>query len=119
MSLPRRTTSELAKRAFDVAGALVLVILTAPIMAAAGVLVRLSSPGPVLFRQERVGRNGRSFQMLKLRTMRVSSGGPELTMASDPAGAEVPNVLTGVDKFARVRPDRVAARTICPAATPR
>jgi hypothetical protein len=38
-------------------------------------------------------------------------------MASDPAGAEVPNVLTGVDTFASVRPDRVAARTSCPAAS--
>lgn len=58
-----------AKRVFDVALALVAIALTGPIVLLAMLAIRLDSPGPVLFRQVRVGRNGRPFQVLKLRTM--------------------------------------------------
>ena len=60
------------KRAEDIAGALVLILLTSPLMLIAAVGVRLSSPGPILFRQERVGRNKKPFQMYKFRSMRVN-----------------------------------------------
>lgn len=60
----------MAKRAFDllVAGAALVVLL--PLLAAVAVLVRVESPGPVIFRQPRVGKDGRIFMMLKFRTMR-------------------------------------------------
>lgn len=58
-----------AKRAFDLALASATLIATSPITLAAMVAIRLDSRGPVLFRQVRVGRNGRPFQVLKLRTM--------------------------------------------------
>jgi exopolysaccharide biosynthesis polyprenyl glycosylphosphotransferase len=58
-----------AKRAFDVGLALAAIVATSPIVLAAMVAIRIDSPGPVLFRQVRVGRNGRPFQVLKLRTM--------------------------------------------------
>lgn len=58
-----------AKRAFDVGLALAAIVATSPIVLAALVAIRIDSPGPVLFRQVRVGRNGRPFQVLKLRTM--------------------------------------------------
>jgi lipopolysaccharide/colanic/teichoic acid biosynthesis glycosyltransferase len=58
-----------AKRALDVAGALAAIVVLAPVLAAAAVAVRLDSPGPVLFRQPRVGRGGHPFVMWKLRTM--------------------------------------------------
>lgn len=61
------------KRTMDVAGALCLIILTSPLMLFAAAGVKLSSPGPVLFRQERVGRNKKPFQMYKFRSMRVNS----------------------------------------------
>lgn len=61
------------KRAIDLVGALVLVVALSPVLLAAALAVRLSSPGPVLFRQDRVGRDGRTFVMLKLRTMYVDS----------------------------------------------
>lgn len=61
------------KRAMDVIGALVLIVLTSPLMLVAAVGVKLSSPGPVLFKQERVGRNKESFYMYKFRSMRVNS----------------------------------------------
>ena len=61
------------KRAFDlVAGSLALLLL-APLLGLLGVLVRLDSRGPILFRQERVGMDGRHFMMLKLRTMRADA----------------------------------------------
>lgn len=57
------------KRAVDLIGSLALIILTMPIMLVCAVGVRLSSPGPIIFRQRRVGRLGRSFTMLKFRSM--------------------------------------------------
>ena len=57
------------KRMIDVIGAVVGMIITAPIMLLAVLAIKLESPGPALFRQERVGRNGERFTFLKLRTM--------------------------------------------------
>ena len=60
------------KRAIDIVGALVLIVLTSPIMLIAAIGVRLSSPGPIIFSQERVGRNKKTFRMYKFRSMRVN-----------------------------------------------
>jgi lipopolysaccharide/colanic/teichoic acid biosynthesis glycosyltransferase len=57
------------KRVFDVTVAILLLVLTAPVWLAIAALIKLSSPGPVLFRQERAGVNGRRFTILKFRTM--------------------------------------------------
>jgi lipopolysaccharide/colanic/teichoic acid biosynthesis glycosyltransferase len=72
-----------AKRGMDLllAGALTLAAL--PVMFVLALLVRLSSPGPVLFRQQRVGRDGESFQLYKFRTMRVANAGPSVTAGGD------------------------------------
>jgi len=58
-----------AKRGFDVAVAGLAIALTAPLWLLVGLAVKATSPGPVLFRQERVGRRGRRFHVLKFRTM--------------------------------------------------
>ena len=58
-----------AKRSFDLVLALATLVATSPLVLAAMVAIRVDSPGPVLFRQVRVGRNGRPFEVLKLRTM--------------------------------------------------
>lgn len=55
----------------------------APVLAVFAILIRLNSRGPVLFRQERVGLNGRNFTLFKLRTMTVSETGPKITAADD------------------------------------
>lgn len=61
------------KRALDLSlGGLALVAL-APLMVVLGVLIRFDSPGPVFFRQERVGQNGRRFRIWKFRSMRAAS----------------------------------------------
>jgi lipopolysaccharide/colanic/teichoic acid biosynthesis glycosyltransferase len=61
------------KRAIDIAGSAALLILLAPVLLLTAVLVKLKSPGPVFFRQERVGRMMKPFTMLKFRTMRVNA----------------------------------------------
>jgi lipopolysaccharide/colanic/teichoic acid biosynthesis glycosyltransferase len=76
----------MGKRLFDVLGAAVSLVLLAPLMVLVAVAVRLDSPGPVLFRQERVGRHGRPFRIHKFRTMQVDATGrgPLLTASGDP-----------------------------------
>lgn len=61
------------KRAMDVMGSLVLIVLTSPIMLGVAIGVKLSSPGPIIFKQERVGLNKRPFMMYKFRSMRVNA----------------------------------------------
>jgi len=63
--------------------ALVGLILMAPLIVLCGLAIALSSGFPVLFRQTRVGRNGRLFQLYKLRTMRSSANGPQITSGND------------------------------------
>ena len=58
-------------------------ILTVPLIALSGLAIAISSGLPVLFRQTRVGRNGRTFELYKLRTMKPSSGGPQITSGND------------------------------------
>lgn len=58
-----------AKRAIDIVGALIGLLLTAPLMIVTAVLIKLDSRGPVLFIQERVGENGRTFKIYKFRSM--------------------------------------------------
>jgi exopolysaccharide biosynthesis polyprenyl glycosylphosphotransferase len=70
--LPR--SSRFLKRAMDVLGAsLLLLLIAAPVIAAAAVAIKLDSRGPVFFRQTRIGREGRRFQLLKCRTMCVDA----------------------------------------------
>jgi len=61
------------KRCIDVVGAAVLLLASAPILGAAALAIRVTSPGPILFRQVRCGLNGRQFVMHKLRTMYVDA----------------------------------------------
>ncbi len=96
-----RRVELLLKRVLDVAGSLTALVLLAPLMLAIALLVKLTSEGPILFRQQRVGRFGKRFTFLKFRSMRCSndqavhraymerfiSGSPE---APDPAGAAEP-----------------------------
>jgi lipopolysaccharide/colanic/teichoic acid biosynthesis glycosyltransferase len=74
--VPTRATWErnphtAAKRAVDIVGAVVLLLVTLPVLTVAALGVRLTSPGPVLFRQRRVGMGARHFEMLKFRTFPV------------------------------------------------
>jgi Undecaprenyl-phosphate glucose phosphotransferase len=75
------------KRMFDLLLGSLIVIFSFPIMFVIGVLVRLTSEGPVLYRQERIGMDGHSFRTLKFRTMRVNAEketGPVWAKENDP-----------------------------------
>jgi lipopolysaccharide/colanic/teichoic acid biosynthesis glycosyltransferase len=57
------------RRAMDIAGALLVLVLAAPVLIAAAIAIRLGSSGHAIYRQRRVGRNGAAFDLYKLRTM--------------------------------------------------
>ena len=73
------------RRAFDVAAAAAGLVLLAPLFLAVAIAIRATSPGPVFFRQERVGQGGRTFRIHKFRTMRqdAEAAGAQLTVAGD------------------------------------
>jgi lipopolysaccharide/colanic/teichoic acid biosynthesis glycosyltransferase len=74
------------KRMLDLAVAACGLVLLAPFLAMAALWIRLDSPGPALFRQERVGRGGTTFRIHKFRTMRAGAidAGPAITVGADP-----------------------------------
>jgi lipopolysaccharide/colanic/teichoic acid biosynthesis glycosyltransferase len=69
----RRAIAHTTRRTFEVALATVGLLLLAPLMLAIALAIRLDTPGPVLFRQRRIGRARREFTMLKFRTMRTDA----------------------------------------------
>ena len=108
------------RRLLDVTVAGVLLVVLSPLLAGLSLLVRATSPGRALFRQTRIGRHGRPFVLLKLRTMRADAAGPAITAGADaritPLGArlrrakldELPqlwNVLRGDMSLVGPRPE--------------
>lgn len=73
------------KRLFDLVASAIGLLLLAPVFAAIAVIIKRESPGPVFFRQERVGLHGRTFRIHKFRTMVVSGEGkgPLITIGAD------------------------------------
>ena len=80
-------------RWFDALCAGMGLALGLPVMAAAGLAVRLTSPGPAFFRQQRVGRAGRLITLMKFRTMRLHNTGPLITTGVDGRITAVGRVL--------------------------
>jgi lipopolysaccharide/colanic/teichoic acid biosynthesis glycosyltransferase len=74
----------LAKRLFDLCAAGLGLLLLSPLLLAIALWIKLDSPGPVFFRQERVGRHGVPFRIHKFRSMRAGAPGLELTVGVDP-----------------------------------
>lgn len=71
------------KRAVDIIGSLLLIILTSPVMLITAIGVRITSPGPVFFCQQRVGKMGKPFKMIKFRSMRVNLGAHDTWTTDD------------------------------------
>jgi lipopolysaccharide/colanic/teichoic acid biosynthesis glycosyltransferase len=71
-----------AKRVLDVSASLLLVLLLAPVLALVSLAILLDSRGPLLFCQRRTGRNGKTFGILKFRSMHVLEDGAEVTQAA-------------------------------------
>lgn len=83
------------KRALDIVGAGVGILLLSPVLIGAAIAIRLDSPGPILFRQERRGLNGGTFTILKFRSMSVTESGHEMVQArrGDPRVTKVGRFL--------------------------
>ena len=91
------TGNMVAKRAMDIVGSLFGIIITSPVMLISAICVKLSSPGPVIYKQERVGLHNEPFYMYKFRTMEQQSEEDEKkawTVRNDPR-------VTGIGKFLR------------------
>jgi len=73
VALPTFAKKNHTKRAFDVAVSGALIIALAPVLAGLALAIKLSSPGPVLYRQVRIGQNGQDFRMIKFRSMRIGA----------------------------------------------
>jgi exopolysaccharide biosynthesis polyprenyl glycosylphosphotransferase len=112
--VPSDAMALFAKRAFDIAVSFVALAWLAPLLAAVALAIRIDSPGPVLFRQCRVGRNGRTFFVLKFRSMyqdaeqrlealrsRNEMSGPVFKMANDPRVTRVGRFIrkTSIDEL--------------------
>ena len=85
------------KRMIDIAGSLVGILLFGPLMIIVAILIKLDSPGPIIFKQERVGLHNRPFMMFKFRSMRVQKDEEEKkawTVEGDPR-------VTGIGKIIR------------------
>lgn len=74
----------MAKRLVDIVLSALGLLLLAPLLLLVALWVKLDSPGPVFFRQQRVGRHGKPFLIHKFRTMRVDNAGPQITIGADP-----------------------------------
>lgn len=89
--------NQFVKRIVDIIGSIIAIIIFSPVMLISAVLVKMSSPGPVIFKQERVGLHGQSFMMYKFRTMQLQSEKAEKkgwTTKDDPR-------VTNVGRFLR------------------
>lgn len=85
-----------AKRSFDIAASALILLILSPLLLILAAAVKLDSPGPVFYRQTRVGRYGSDFKIFKFRTMVQNADqiGPPLTMGKDPR-------ITQVGRFIR------------------
>ncbi len=93
-----------AKRAVDICGALVGIILFSPIMLVVAILIKLTSPGPIIFKQERVGLHNKPFMMYKFRSMVQQTEADEKkgwTVPGDPRVTRVGRFIrkTSIDEF--------------------
>jgi exopolysaccharide biosynthesis polyprenyl glycosylphosphotransferase len=88
---PGESVPGVLKRMFDLAVSVTALVVLAPLLAIIAVWIRLDSPGPALIVQERVGLSGRTFPMLKFRTMRIDAEreGPGWTRPGDPRRTRV------------------------------
>jgi putative colanic acid biosynthesis UDP-glucose lipid carrier transferase len=93
---------QFVKRLFDIVFALFALCVTGPLMALIAIAIKVTSPGPVFFRQDRVGYNGKRFRMLKFRSMIVNnSSHTSHTSSSDPRVTSIGQVLrkTSLDEL--------------------
>jgi len=85
-----------SRRLVSLFASVVLLLLLSPILLATAILIKIDSPGPVFYRQERVGRGGKAFRILKFRSMRQDAegeGGPRWATQNDPRVTRLGRIL--------------------------
>ncbi|AGA80434.1 sugar transferase [Echinicola vietnamensis] len=123
LNLQMDTTTKVIKRVFDIFFAVTVLLLGAPVYLALMAMTKLTSKGPIFYKQERIGENGRPFEIYKFRSMYTDAekNGPQLTRGNDPRVTrwgsfmrkthldEIPqfyNVLKGDMSIVGPRPER-------------
>jgi Undecaprenyl-phosphate glucose phosphotransferase len=96
--------NRIVKRLMDIVGSIVAVILSSPIMLAAAIAVKMTSKGPIIFKQERVGLHNKPFKMYKFRSMEVQNDSDEKkgwTTKNDPRVTKIGKILrrTSIDEL--------------------
>ena len=93
-----RLASSISKRVFDVVVSLLLLVLAFPVLVLFAILIKLESPGPVFYRQTRVGLYGQSFDVVKLRSMRqdAEKDGPKWASENDPRVTRIGRIIRTV-----------------------
>ena len=83
---PMPVWQQVAKRMFDIIASILVIVLLSPVYIFTAIMVKLSSPGPIFYKQERIGQHGVPFNMLKFRSMYVNAEdmGPQLSKDDDP-----------------------------------
>ena len=83
---PMPVWQQVAKRMFDIVASILVIILLSPVYIFTAIMVKRSSPGPIFYRQERIGQHGVPFNMLKFRSMYINAEilGPQLSTDDDP-----------------------------------
>ena len=96
---PHHGLNVVVKRTMDVVLSSIAIVMTSLLMLLIAALIKLTSRGPILYRQERCGLNGRPFDMLKFRTMRVDAeaAGPQMTAADDPRKTRLGSLLRALN----------------------
>ena len=103
----------MVKRGVDVVLSALFLCLSLPILALSALIIRISSPGPVFFRQERMGRGFRPFKIFKLRTMAHADAGLVYTLGPDPRITPFGKLLR------RTKVDELPAKIVFPGSTSR
>ncbi len=103
-SQPLPPLQRLIKRSFDLIFALFAMAVSSPIMILSAILIRFDSPGPIFYKQKRVGRYGKEFDVIKFRSMRIGAeagNGPKVATANDPRATPLGNFLRrfGIDEL--------------------
>ncbi len=114
INIPHNTYALGAKKIVDIFGSLLAIIVLSPLLITMAILIKISSPGPVIYKQPRVGLRGRQFQLYKFRTMVANADelrkeleemneadGPAFKIADDPRVTKVGKFLrkTGLDEL--------------------
>lgn len=103
-SHPLTETQKFLKRSFDILFSIFAIIITSPVMLLTAFLVKIDSPGPIFYKQKRVGLNGKEYDVIKFRSMKMGSeaqSGPTVSTADDPRVSKLGKFIRkyGIDEL--------------------